>query len=328
MASNNVIALRGVRAIPAKAPKSVRSTTEACILTKEAVEAWKAPPFQRPLRVNAKVMELAEGMKTGGGILPGILTIGVLDREKYLVDGQHRVEAFKISTLPEVYAEVRICHFDSLADMADEFVTLNSKLVTMRPDDILRGLESSNPGLQLIRRKCDYVGYDMIRRNTAAPVVSMSAVLRCWFGSAQDTPTSTSQSSAMLAKILTEDEAQKVIDFMSLAFGAWRRDPEYYRLWSAINMSVSMWVWRRVVTEGYSQKSVRITPSQFSKCLMAMSANSDYLDWLVGRQLTERDRSPCYTRMRAIFAKRIEDDTGKRPMFPSPTWHNASGGRS
>ncbi len=49
---SNVVMLRGIKEIPKKAPKSVRSTTEAVILTKEAVGAWKAPAFQRPLRVN------------------------------------------------------------------------------------------------------------------------------------------------------------------------------------------------------------------------------------------------------------------------------------
>lgn len=118
--SNNVIRMPGIKEIPKKAPKSVRSTTEAVILTKAATEAWRAPAFQRPLRVNAKVSELAEGMKNGGGIIPGILTIGVLDHQKYLVDGQHRVEAFKLSDLPEAYAEIRICHFETMSDMAEE----------------------------------------------------------------------------------------------------------------------------------------------------------------------------------------------------------------
>lgn len=324
---SNVVALKGIRELPRKAPKSVRSTTEAVILTKDAVSGWKAPPFQRPLRVNAKVLELAEEMKCGGGILPGILTIGVLDREKYLVDGQHRVEAFKISELPEVYAEVRICHFDDLADMADEFVTLNSKLVTMRPDDILRGLEATSPGLQLIKKSCEFVGYDMIRRGANAPVVSMSSALRCWFGSAQETPASGATGAAVIAKMLTEEEATKCAQFLNVAYGAWRRDPEYHRLWSSLNLSVTMWLWRRTVLGGYSQKSVRLSAVMFGKCLMSVSADAGYIDWLLGRNLSERDRSPCFTRLRQIFVKRIEDETQKKPVFPGPAWHFGGGGR-
>ena len=322
---SNVVQLRGIRALPTKAPKSVRSTTEAVILTKDAIAAWKDPPFQRPKRINQKVMDLAERMKTDSGILPGILTIGVLDREKWLVDGQHRIEAFKISELPEVYAEIRICHFDTMADMSDEFVEQNSKLAPMRPDDILRGLEASYPGLAMIRKHCEFVGYDMIRRGASAPVVSMSAMLRCWFGSMQETPSSTGTSAAQIVKVLTEDEAQSVIQFLNVAYGAWKRDPEYFRLWGALNLSVTMWLWRRTVLTQYSPKSARLTVQQFGRGLMSLSASSDYLDWLVGRGLSERDRSPCYSRMRKILIDRIADETGSRPIFPSPPWFQGGG---
>jgi hypothetical protein len=324
---SNVVQLRGLKEIPRRAPKSVRSTTEAVILTKEAVGSWSAPPFQRPLRVNNKVMELAEGIKCQGGVLPGILTVGVLDREKYLVDGQHRVEAFKLSELPEVYAEVRICHFETLADMADEFVTLNSKLVTMRPDDILRGLEATSPGLCLIRKACSFVGYDMIRRGTAGPLVSMSAMLRCWFGSAQEAPAAHATSAAQIVKVLTEDDAMHIVQFLNVAYGAWRHDVEYYRLWGSLNLSLVMWLWRRTVLSQYSQKTIRLTAQQFGKCLLSLSASSDYLDWLLGRNLGERDRSPCYARIRQAFAERIMIDMGKKPMFPSPPWYHNSGGK-
>ena len=33
----------------------------------EDLSAWRIPPFQRPLRTNAKVMAMAEGLKANGG---------------------------------------------------------------------------------------------------------------------------------------------------------------------------------------------------------------------------------------------------------------------
>ena len=51
-----------------------------------------------------------------------------------------------------------------MAEMGDAFVALNSRLVNMRPDDILRGLEGSIPALQEIRASCPFVGYDQIRQ--------------------------------------------------------------------------------------------------------------------------------------------------------------------
>jgi hypothetical protein len=319
-----VVAMKGVKDLPKTAPKSVRSTTEAVLITPAAVAQWKPPPFQRPLRVNQKVLELAEAMKTEG-IVPGILTLGVLDREKYLVDGQHRIESFKLSEIAEAYAEIRICHFDSMADMAEEFYQLNSKIVSMRPDDILRALESTSAGLSKLREACDFIGYDSVRRGGNAPIVSMSTTLRCWFGSEKETPAATGSSAASLVRLVTTDEADKLAQFMNVAHGAWGRDSEYYRLWSALNMAVCMWLWRRTVIGGYSQKSLRMTAQQFAKAMMALSADGDYLNWLVGRNLSERDRSPCYGRIRAIVLRRLEADTGKRLLFPGPPWFTSSG---
>lgn len=323
--SNNILRMPGVREISKRAPKSVRSTTEAVILTKEATAAWLAPSFQRPLRVNAKVSELADSMKNGGGIIPGILTIGVLDGQKYLVDGQHRVEAFKLSELSEAYAEIRICHFDAIADMAEEFVTLNSKLVTMKPDDILRGLEASSSGLMKIVKECEFVGYDYIRRGPHTPIVSMSVMLRCWFRSAQETPAGYTATVVDIVKRVTDDEAMQLVQFLKVAYAAWNRDVEYQRLWGSLNLTIIMWLWRRLVNERYSAKSTVLSVSQFGKCMMSLSASSDYLDWLGGRNLGERDRSPCYSRIRTIFASRILADLNKKAVLPSPPWYLSKG---
>ena len=48
--------------------------------------------------------------------------------------------------------------------MAEEFTRLNSSMVKMRPDDLLRAMESSTLSLQMIRKHCDFVSYDQVRR--------------------------------------------------------------------------------------------------------------------------------------------------------------------
>lgn len=320
MPSSNVVQLRGVRELPRNAPKTVRSTTEAVILSQEAVRAWKAPPFQRPLRINHKVGAVAEDLKLNGGILPGILTVGVLDRDKYLVDGQHRVEAFKISELAEVYAEIRICHFDTLADMSDEFVTLNSRLVNMRPDDILRGLEASYEGLRLVRHHCPFVGYDNIRRSRSAAMVSMSAMLRCWSASTKLVPGGGGEAAADLARIFTKESAMEAIQFLNVAYGAWGTDGEYGRLWGNLNLALTMWFWRNMVVGQYGQKTTKLSVQLFAKCLMGQSADGTYIDWLMGRHLTERDRSPAFARSKAIFTTVLKATGVANPIFPRPAW--------
>src|SRR5439155_2436385 len=42
---------------------------------------------------NDKVRALAEQVKADGGVMPGIITLGVVDGVTYLIDGQHRRES-------------------------------------------------------------------------------------------------------------------------------------------------------------------------------------------------------------------------------------------
>ncbi len=311
-----------------EAPKASRSAMETLLFTREEVEAWLVPPFQRPLRVNDKVRAMSEEMAQDGGIIPGVLTLGVLKGSKtlYIVDGQHRTEAFKLSGLQECIADVRMVTFANMAEMAEEFVNLNSSLVKMRPDDILRGLEGSVPSLKRIRDACDFVGYGQIRRaDSKSAVIGMSVLLRCWFASAHETPTSQSggRNAAMLAHDLDANDCDKLIVFMQIARAAWGTDPEHFRLWGALNLTLTMWLWRQIVLdkERGVKRYVVLNNDQFKKCLMSMSANSEYLDWLVGRAMNDRDRSPCFVRMKAIFTKRLQQDAPtKKIQLPQPAW--------
>jgi hypothetical protein len=310
-----------------EAPKSQQSRMETIIVNQAMVTNWKIPAFQRPLRVNDKVRIVAEQLKKSETI-EGVLTLGKLrnDPAHYIVDGQHRIEAFKLSEVEEAIADVRVIIFDTMSDMADEFVRLNSNLVKMRPDDILRGLESSTPSLKQIRKSCEFVGYDQIRRGKSGPIVSMSALLRCWSASTFETPASSNSglSAGSLAQSLDQTGVQNMIAFLATAHAAWGRDPEYYRLWGNLNLSLCMWLWNRLVIDrdrfGNKRYAV-LTPTEFKKCLMSLSADGDYLTWLPGRNLNDRDRSPCFGRIKSIFTRRLGDENGgKRPSLPSPAW--------
>ena len=102
-----------------EAPKAARSAMETLLFSLDEVSAWKIPPFQRPIRVNDKVRSASEQIKDDGGVIPGVITLGKLpsDKSYYIVDGQHRVEAFNISGLLECSADVRIIRFASMAEM-------------------------------------------------------------------------------------------------------------------------------------------------------------------------------------------------------------------
>lgn len=320
----NVIPITGAR----EAPKAVQSRMETLIISPMMVSTWKIPPFQRPVRINEKVRMVMEQIKKTETI-EGVLTLGKLkgDQSFYVVDGQHRVEAFKLSDLSEAIADVRLVMFDTMGEMADEFVRLNSSLVKMRPDDILRGLESSTPALQTIRRSCEFVGYDNVRRSGTSPIMSMSALVRCWTNASYETPASSNAgaSAAHLAQGLDHGSVQNLIAFLATAHAAWGRDPEYYRLWGNLNLTLCMWLWNKLVMDRDrfgNKRYVVMNVQDFKKCLMSVSADADYVSWLTGRQLGDRDRSPCYSRLKTIFVRRLREESrdGKTPMLPAPAW--------
>lgn len=300
--------------------KTTRTTLDTIEVNRATVESWKSPPFQRALKVNEKVRHLALQIKTEE-VIPGIISLAVCDGVVYLMDGQHRIAAFKLAEVETAFVDVRTHYVGSLAEMGQEFVELNSQLVRFGPDDILRGLEPSTPALALIRQRCPFVGYDQVRRGEKPTVIlSMSALLRCWFGSKVEVPARSTEPAVSLLAQLSMEEAESLIDFANVAFAAWGRDSSNGRLWSTLNLIECMWLWRRMVVTQYSQRTHKLTKSQFEKCLMLVSADAKYVDWLVGRSINERDRAPCYSRLRVLFVSRIEMDTGKKPLMPKPAW--------
>lgn len=323
--SANVVALKLVPPTT-KAEKHTRTVLDTLELTPDVVNAWILPPFQRELHVNDRVRELATQIREHDGVISGVLTLGVLDKKTYLLDGQHRRQAFLLAECRVGYSDVRICYFDTMAEMGEEYVRLNSSLVRMKPDDILRGLEQTSEALMHVRKRCPFVGYDHIRYGEKAPILSMSMAIRAWRGAAGEMPSSSAcgVSATTLVQLFTMDDARPMADFMLLALGAWGRDESYARLWNTLNLTLCMWLYRRLVLTQYSHKIPKMAPEIFSRCLMALSANSNYLDWLAGRRLTERDRSPAYSRIRATFVERIQEDTGKKVFMPAPSWYTSS----
>lgn len=309
-----------------KPHKITQTKMDTIVVTREMVKEWKAPPFQRRLKVNDKVKATAERIKQEG-VIPGVIVLGVLRGVTYLCDGQHRAESFMLSGEKEVLADVRTHYFDTMADMSAEFLELNSQLVPMKPDDKLRSLEPSNKALQLIRERCPFVGYDYIRRGNTSPIVSMSIVIRAWFAAMSDCPQASGESALERARKFEMDEAEHCCDYLQIALEAWGRDVEYRRLWAACNLTLCAWLYRRMVITPTTGKTYKANRETFRGLLTALSADRTYMDWLYGRLLNDRDRSPGYNRIKSIFARKLHQDTGKKPMLPSPEWAHG-GGRS
>jgi hypothetical protein len=303
-----------------EAEKKTKTTTDTWAFTPQDAKSWKSPPFQRPLRVNDKVTAAAAEIKESGGVISGTFTIGIFEGARWLVDGQHRREAFYLSGCPTGYVDVRIIQFESMADMADEFVLVNQRLVNLKPDDIVRGMEARCESIAKLRKKCPFVGYDNIRRSERSPVIAMSQLLRCWHGSGNDTPRTGGVSAAHLAESFTQEDCDILIPFLECAFTAWGRDKANHRLWSSLNLTLCMWLYRRIHLTAYSAKTQRIDKELFTKCLMSVSAAELYVAWLMGRQLDTHSTAPAYTKLKGLFTARVEKETGKKAYLPAPTW--------
>lgn len=304
--------------------RMTQTSVETACFSRRQVQAWKLPDFQREDRVNQNIKNLVEQLKKDEGVLPGIITFGVVDGVHYLIDGRQRRNAFLLSEVKECYADVRTCFFATYAEMAEEFISLNSHLVSMKPDDIMRGLEPCVPVLQTIREKCPFVGYDNIRRSERTPVLSMSMTIRSWAISAPDVPCAGGGSAPSVARGMTEEDGDHLIKFLKCAYTAWKNDSAYYQMWSSINLVLCMWLYRRIVLTAHSAKTRRINDAQFTKCLMGLTASEVYCDWLVGRKLGERDRSPAYARIKDIFSKKLTEEFGTKPLLPAPAWSHGT----
>jgi hypothetical protein len=274
--------------------------------------------------INKKIIAFAEQLRSSKGMINGVIVLGHLpdDPNTYLVDGTQRRKACNMCGLDQFYCDIREIWFPNVEALALEYLRINDQLVRHTADDRLIAYEAINPWLSQLRARCPYIGYNQVRRAiSGGPVVGMSVLLRAWFGSAQETPSQASGQSVDLCALVDQQEFTNLTRYLKLAYAAWGSEPEYYPLWTALNLIMTMWLFRQLVlNRDIKRRIVMLNDEHFKNCLMSLSASTDYLTWMPGRKMTERDRSPCYTRLRSVFIKRIILDTNIPPLLPQPYW--------
>lgn len=302
---------------------------EARIVTLTDFDKWLLPPFQRDFQMNDTVRIVSEEIKQTQ-CCPGIITLGRLVSDLntlYLLDGQHRVQAMWLSGLSEFYVDLCIMTFPGFGDMGITYVKLNSKIRPLRPDDKIKGLVFSHAPVKHVTEECPFVGFGKVRRggNATSSLLSLSATLRCWAAARLETPSASGKNAIVLAETLTMLEAEHLCRFLNLTKTAWGDEPQNFRLWGALNLTICMWLYVRTVLE--TQRGVKryavLDKDQFKKCLMSVAASADYNDWLGARNLSERDRSPCYSRLRKLFGDRLREEGLGKVMFPLPSWSSS-----
>ena len=309
-----------------EAEKQTHTTVDTISFTPDEARSWHVPPFQREVKVNTKVSELAATIKRDGGVLPGVITFAIVAEEKergtQLIDGQQRREAFLISEQPEGFADVRTVFCKTTAEAAEEFVRLNSHLVCMKPDDILRGMQPVYPVLEILTTNCPFTGYSYARNKNSSVLLSVSAIVRAWHASHLEVPgTGAGRSSADIVRNMTIEDTDQLTKFLKCCYAAWGRDIEHNRLWSSLNITLCAWLYRRlVISISPASRVKRIDDALFTKCLMKVGASEVYYDFLRGRNLGERNRSPVYNRLKEIIASVLTEVAGSKQSLPQPAW--------
>jgi hypothetical protein len=307
--------------------------SDAVLVTADEVETWTLPKFQRTQKDNAKVDAYREKVRVSDGCVSGgVITLGRIpgDPNIYKVDGQHRLYAALTSGVIQFLLTIHIKRYADFGEMANDYIELQDSLVPMRRDDVLKAAMENKPSLQAIVTQCSFVGFDQIRRaTTAQKLVSMSAVLNCWIGSDAETPGA--KSSGRVPDNLPDSEVSNLCMFLNLCYSAWGNHSEYFRLWGNLNMCMLMWMFRQLVLKnqiGIARKLTHTTidANTFRKCMVAITSDSNYYDWLYGKNMRERDRGPCYRKLRDVFVRRLNDEeikagrVVKKLKFPSPAW--------
>lgn len=125
------------------------------------------------------------------------------------------------------------------------------------------------------------------------------------------------------ARALDNEDTKRICDFMAVCYEAWGNDKIHYRLWSKLNLGILMWIWRRTVLDQQRtgvKRWVKLDRAQFVKCLMALAADPLYVEWLRGRNMSDRDRPPTYGRIKAIFVRRLGEMGMRQVRFPQEEW--------
>lgn len=344
----------GVSALPRNFNKTARPIFTTEMVLPDELGKWDHPSFQRPLLINSDVIALAIAMQLEAAEesdnmcnIPGTVEFGRYGGKDHLIDGQHRIHgAFAIASgvkrvedrgailvpggvLAKAAAmDIKITPYDTFAEMAEAFAAFNKKLVALKPDDLLRAREESNPHLKRLRMTCPFIGYTKNKDTKDHIMLSMSTAIRTWFGSGYTPASGPAAENAQRQLAADETEADNLIEFFEACEQAgWVGN--YPRLWGACNLGINMWLWRKMVLGtankfrgGPSTSWMILTKAQYTEGMVEMRKSAEYQSFLSGLSLRYQDRMPTYEWLKSLFKVVIQRHGLIGAKFPVPQGWN------
>lgn len=300
-------------------PELVGTLDGINLLAKTGV--WKIPDWGREPKVNRHVLSVAEDLKECNH-LSSTLVLGVYDNTIWRIDGNHRLLGFLLSGIPNMLAHCMVHYCDGHKDMYRIYKIYQRHLRTPTKDDNLKGLAETRDPLQTIKNRCKFVTYETVN-DTESRRIRMSAVIRAWYDSVPYIPKHIRANIEEQAVKIEETEARKIVEFLLACKEGLSIQVPF--LWKPINITLLMWLYRRLVwgeidVESEDVEYSRLTKDEFILGMLGLQTNNYY--GTLGTRELERDRFGAYTSLMSYFKKSLHSMGVKRRLtLPiKPKW--------
>ena len=281
---------------------------------------WKLPNWGREPKSNDIVVSVAADLQVNPH-LKSTLILGIYDNAIWKIDGNHRLLGFLTSGLPSMTAYCMFHKCTSHEDMYRIYRIYQRHIRTPTKDDNLKGFEVTHPPLKTISSKCKFVTYGSLKDYETSRI-KMTSVVQAWFDSLSYLPKHVRSNIEEQAKKIDESAARKINEFLMVCKEGLTLQISV--LWKQINITLLLWLYRRVVWEMVDEEHEGsdypvLTKDEFVCGLQGLQASS-YYQALFQREL-EKDRLETYNSLISHFRNNLRSCGIKRRMtLPKPNW--------
>lgn len=290
-------------------------------LSKEYLSSLIVPAYQRQQYLNAKRAPKIRAKIQASAMIPGIVYICEIDElsvRDVIHDGQQRT-AIALTTAHDSFtAHVIRCRFETVAEAAEDYEELNSKVVNHKPDEMLKASAYRLPRL-LRLMDLDFLTYSSARSGAAK--VSVATALRAWRSAASiEAPIQTTVGVADIARTLSDQDVDGLTCFLRTVRESWGALKEHRGLYNVANLTITMWLYRMMV-ELKAEDQRRCTNLSLTEFSIGMQAlvSPDYLCFLRGKGSDNEILESLLRAARPKIANRLRSVRQKMVRMPNFT---------